>query len=184
MFSQFKQLIDAAEAKVSGFDELQASLQASQKEVTRLEQLVQTQQKQLESFSAQDQLVSQLTRRLAAQSQALEQLEASSQRREKQFEAAQSQAVFLQQEVGQKRKHIQDLESDGNFKVQKIQQLHHKLQEYRGICSYVSLHTQVRYVLAYSILQAKVCSDLKTIQSIRHSHARCYAMVSHGYQSW
>ncbi|DBA78138.1 TPA: hypothetical protein ACH3X2_008106 [Trebouxia sp. C0005] len=142
MFSQFKQLIDAAEAKVSGFDELQFSLQASQKKVTRLEQLVQTQQKQLESFSAQDQLVSQLTRQLAAQSQALEQLEASSQRREKRFEAVQSQAVFLQQEVGQKRKRIQDLESDGTSKVQKIQQLQHKLQEYRGICSYVSLHTQ------------------------------------------
>ncbi|DBB04334.1 hypothetical protein WJX77_010670 [Trebouxia sp. C0004] len=142
MFSQFKQLIDAAEAKVSGFDKLQVSLQASQKEVTMLEQLVQTQQKQLESFSAQDQLVSQLTRRLAAQSQALEQLEVSSQHREKQFDVVQSQAIVLQQEVGQKRKRIQDLESDGTFKVQKIQQLQHKLQEYRGICSYVSLHTQ------------------------------------------
>ncbi|KAL0048769.1 hypothetical protein WJX82_010587 [Trebouxia sp. C0006] len=84
----------------------------------------------------------QLTRRLAAQSQALEQLEASTQRREKQFEAAQNQATFLQQEVGQKRKRIQDLESDGTFKIHKIQQLQHKLQEYRGICSYVSLHTQ------------------------------------------
>ncbi len=168
MFSQFKQLIDAAEAKVSGFDELQVSLQASQKEVIRLEQLVQTQQKQLESFSAQDQLVSQLTRRLAAQSQALEQLEAFSQRREKQFEAVQSQAVVLQQEVGQKRKRIQDLESDGTFKVQKIQQLQHKLQEYRGICSYVSLHTQVRYVSACFVLQTKVCSVLKMVQSVHH----------------
>lgn len=168
MFSQFKQLIDAAEAKVSGFDELQVSLQTSQKEVKRLEQLVQTQQKQLESFSAQDQLVSQLTRRLAAQSQALEQLEASTQRREKQFEAVKSQAVVLQQEVGQKRKRIQDLESDGTSKIHKIQQLQHKLQEYRGICSYVSLHTQVRYASAYSILQTKVCSVLTPFQSRHH----------------
>lgn len=77
MFSQFRQFLDAAEAKARGFDELQSSPQTAQQEVQRLEQLVQTQQRQLDSFSTQDQLVSQLTRQVAAQSQALEQLEAS-----------------------------------------------------------------------------------------------------------
>ena len=148
MFSQFKQLLDAAEAKVSGFDELHASLQATQKEVKRLEQVVQTQQQQLDSFSAQDQLVAQLTRRLAAQSQALEQLETSNERREKQYDTVQTQAAALQQEVGQKRKRIQDLESDGTCKVQKIEHLEQRLEEYRSICSYVTAHTQVRQLLA------------------------------------
>lgn len=91
MLSQFRQLLDAAEAKARGFDELQSSLQTAQQEIQRLEQIIQTQQRQLDSFSAQDQLVSHLTQQLAAQSQALEQLKASAQCREKQIDSAQAQ---------------------------------------------------------------------------------------------
>ncbi|DBB01365.1 TPA: hypothetical protein ACH3X1_013686 [Trebouxia sp. C0004] len=142
MFSQLRQCLDAAEAKARDFDELQSSLQIAQQEVQRLEQLVQTQQRQLDSFSAQDQLVSQLTRQVAAQSQALDQLEASARRQEKQIDSAQAQTSAVQQELGQRRKRIQNLEADSALKVQKVEHLEHRLQECRRTCSLVTSHTR------------------------------------------
>ena len=136
MFSQFRQLLDAAEAKARGFDELQSSLQIAQQEIQRLEQIIQTLQRQLDSFCTKDRLVSHLTQQVTAQSQALEQ-------REKQIDSAQAQASAVEQELGQKRKRIQKLEADSTSKVQKIGHLEHKLQGYRSICSFVTSHTWV-----------------------------------------
>ena len=138
MFSQFRQLLDAAEAKARGFDELQSSLQTAQQEIQRLEQIIQTQQRQPVGFSAQDQLVSHLTQQLAAQSQALKQLKASAQCREKQIDSAQAQVSAVEHELGHKRKCIQKLEADSTSKIQKIEPLKHKLQGYRSTCSFVT----------------------------------------------
>lgn len=142
LFSQLKELLDTAEAKSIGYDDLQVSLQNEKSSVEQLRRALETQQRQIDSFVTQDVLVSQLTSQLAAQSKAIEQMEAKLQHHEQQYHSAQTQATASQQELGHKRKRIQELEYEGNSKQQKIEQLGEQLAGYKDICSYVMTHTQ------------------------------------------
>ncbi len=76
LFSQLKELLDTAEAKSIGYDDLQLSLQNEKRSVDQLRRALETQQRQIDSFVTQDVLVSQLTSQLAAQSKTIEQMEA------------------------------------------------------------------------------------------------------------
>lgn len=146
LFSQLKELLDTAEAKSTGYDDLQLSLQNEKRSVEQLRRALETQQRQIDSFVTQDVLVSQLTSQLAVQSKAIEQMEARLQQQEQLYYSAQTQATASQQELGHKRKRIQELELEGSSKQQKIEQLGEQLADYKDICSYVMTHTQVRMV--------------------------------------
>lgn len=146
LFSQFKELLDSAEAKVTGYDELQSSLQKEKRSVEQLQGALLAQQQQLDTCTEQDSLVERLTRQLETKSHALEALEAKLQRQGWQYETAQTEASASHEELGRKRKRIEELESEGVSKQRKIEQLEQELQGYRGICSYVSAHTQVHDV--------------------------------------
>ncbi|DBB04332.1 hypothetical protein WJX77_004983 [Trebouxia sp. C0004] len=142
LFSQLKELLDTAEAKSIGYDNLQLSLQDEKRSVEQLRRAFEAQQRQIDSFVTQDVLVSHLTSQLAAQSKAIEQMESKLQQQEQQYHSAQTQATASQQELGHKRKRIQELEHEGSNKQQKIEQLGEQLAEYKDICSYVVTHTQ------------------------------------------
>jgi len=146
LFSQLKELLDTAEAKSIGYDDLQVCLQNEKRSVEQLRRALETQQRQIDSFVTQDVLVSQLTSQLAAQTKTIEQMEARVQQQEKLYYFAQTQATASQQELGHKRKRIQELEVEGSSKQQKIEQLGEQLADYKDICSYVMTHTQVRMV--------------------------------------
>lgn len=146
LFSQLKELLDTAEAKSIGYDDLQLSLQNEKRSVDQLRRALETQQRQIDSFVTQDVLVSQLTSQLAAQSKTIEQMEARVQQQEKLYYSVQTQATAFQQELGHKRKRIQELELEGSSKQQKLDQLGEQLADYKDICSYVMTHTQVRMV--------------------------------------
>jgi len=148
LFSQLKELLDTAEAKSIGYDDLQLSLQNEKRSVEQLRRALETQQRQIDSFVTQDVLVSQLTSQLAAQSKAIEQKEARLRQQEQLCYSAQTQATASQQELGHKRKRIQELELEGSIKQQKLEQLGEQLADYKDICSYVMTHTQVRMVLS------------------------------------
>lgn len=145
-FSQLKELLDTAEAKSIGYDDLQLSLQNEKRSVEQLRRSLETQQRQIDNFVTQNVLVSQLTSQLAAQSKTIEQMETRLQQQEKLCYSVQTQATASQQELGHKRKRIQELEVEGSSKQQKIEQLGEQLADYKDICSYVMMHTQVRMV--------------------------------------
>ena len=151
LFSQFKELLDSAEAKVTGYDELHSSLQKERRSVEQLQGALLAQQQQLDACAKQDSLVERLTRQLEMKSYALEALEAKLQRQGLQYETAQVEASASHKELGKKRKRIEELESDSVSKQRKIQQLEQEVQGYRGICSYVSARTQVQ---AFAMQQA------------------------------
>ncbi|KAA6426272.1 MAG: hypothetical protein FRX49_03384 [Trebouxia sp. A1-2] len=143
LFSQLKELLDTAEAKSIGYDDLQLSLQNEKRSVEQLRRALETQQRQIDNFVTQDVLVLQLTSQLAAQSKAIEQMEGRLQQQEQLYNSAQMQATASQQELGHKRKRIQELELEGSSKQQKIEQLGEQLADYKDVCSYVMTHTQV-----------------------------------------
>ena len=143
LFSQFKQLLDSAEAKVTGYDELHNSLQKEKRSVEHLQQALVAQQQQIDTWAKQDSLVERLTHQLEAKSCALEALEAKLHMQGRQYDSAQAEVSSSQQELGRKRQRVNQLEADGARKQQKIEQLEHELQGYRGICSYVTSHIQV-----------------------------------------
>lgn len=142
LFSQLKELLDTAEAKSIGYDDLQLSLQNEKRSVEQLRRALETQQRQIDSFVTQEVLVAQLTSQLAAQSKAIEQMEAKLQQQEQLFYSAQTHATASQQELGHKRKRIHELELEGSSKQQKLKQLGEQLADYKDICSYVMTHTQ------------------------------------------
>lgn len=146
LFSQLKELLDTAEAKSIGYDDLQLSLQNEKRSVEQLRRALETQQRQIDNFVTQDVLVLQLTSQLAAQSKAIEQMEGRLQQQEQLYNSAQMQATASQQELGHKRKRIQELELEGSSKQQNIEQLGEQLADYKDVCSYVMTHTQVRVV--------------------------------------
>ncbi len=113
LFAQFKQLLEAAEAKVTGYDELHALLQNEQRSVGQLERALQLQQRHIDRFTAQDLLLAQLTQQMAIQAQALEQLQSTCRQQKQQLASAKAEASQLQQEVGHKRKRIEALEWHG-----------------------------------------------------------------------
>ncbi|KAL0027597.1 hypothetical protein WJX79_000635 [Trebouxia sp. C0005] len=142
LFSQLKELLDTAEAKSIGYDDLQLSLQNEKRSVEQLRRALETQQRQIDNFVTQDVLVLQLTSQLAAQSKAIEQMEGRLQQQEQLYNSAQMQATASQQELGHKRKRIQELELEGSSKQQNIEQLGEQLADYKDVCSYVMTHTQ------------------------------------------
>lgn len=144
LFAQFKQLLEAAEAKVSGYHELNAMLQYEQRSIGQLERALHLQQRHIDRFTAQDFLVSQLTQQLTVQSHTLEQLRSSCNQRSKQLDNCQAHASALQQEVGQKRKRIDSLMEHGMYQDKRIRCLEKKLQQYKSLCSYVASESQVR----------------------------------------
>ena len=145
LFAQFKQLLEAAEAKVSGYHELHAMLQNEQRSVGQLERALHLQQRHIDRFTAQDLLVSQLTQQLTVQSQAVEQLRSSCNQRSQQLESCQAHASALQQEVGQKRKRIDSLMEHGMYQDKRIRGLEKKLQQYKSLCSYVANESPVSH---------------------------------------
>lgn len=143
LFAQFKQLLEAAEAKVTGYDELHALLQNEQRSVGQLERALQLQQRHIDRFTAQDLLLAQLTQQMAIQTQALEQLQGTCRQHKQQLASAKAEASQLQQEVGHKRKRIDALEWHGACQEQSISKLEHRVHEYKRICSYVARESQV-----------------------------------------
>jgi len=176
LFSQLKELLDTAEAKSIGYDNLQLSLQNEKRSVEQLRRALETQQRQIDSFVTQDVLVSQLTSQLAAQSKAIEQMEAKVQQQEQQYYSAQTQATASQQELGHKRKRIQELEHEGSNKQHKIQQLGEQLADYKDICSYVMIHTQVRMVLSSHSAASLVTWVLK-LHAMKGLHCRSFIAI-------
>ena len=144
LFAQFKQLLEAAEAKVTGYGELHALLQNEQRSVGQLERALQLQQRHIDRFTAQDLLLAQLTQQMAIQTQALEQLQGTCRQQKQQLVSAKAEASQLQQEVGHKRKRIEALEWHGACQEQSISKLEHRVYEYKHICSYVARESQVR----------------------------------------
>ncbi|KAL3132880.1 hypothetical protein ABBQ38_006799 [Trebouxia sp. C0009 RCD-2024] len=142
LFAQFKQLLEAAKAKVSGYHELHSLLQNEQRSVGQLERALHLQQRHIDRFTAQDLLVSQLTQQLTVQSQAVERLQSSCSQRLQQLEECQAHASALQQEVGQKRKRIDSLMEHGMYQDKRIRGLEKKLQQYKSLCSYVASESQ------------------------------------------
>lgn len=143
LFAQFKQLLEAAEAKVSGYHELHSMLQNEQRSVGQLERALHLQQRHIDRFTAQDLLVSQLTQQLSVQSQAVEQLQSSCSQHSQQLEKCQAHASALQQEVGQKRKRIDSLMEHGMYQDTRIRGLEKKLQQYKSLCAYFATESQV-----------------------------------------
>lgn len=142
LFAQFKQLLEAAEAKVSGYHELHSMLQNEQRSVGQLERALHLQQRHIDRFTAQDLLVSQLTQQLSVQSQAVEQLQSSCSQHSQQLEKCQAHASALQQEVGQKRKRIDSLMEHGMYQDTRIRGLEKKLQQYKSLCAYFATESQ------------------------------------------
>ena len=145
LFAQFKNLLEAAEAKVTGYDELHAMLQSEQRSVGQLERALHMQQRHIDRFTAQDLLVSQLAQQLTVQSQNVEQLRTTCHQLSQQLESCQALAANLQQEVGQKRKRIDSLMEHGVFQEKRIRGLEKKLQQYKSLCSYIASESQVSH---------------------------------------
>ena len=143
LFAQFKQLLEAAEAKVTGYDELHALLQNEQRSVGQLERALQLQQRHIDRFTAQDLLLAQLTQQMGIQAQALEQLQNTCRHQKQQLASAKAEASQLQQEVGHRRKRIEALEWHGACQEQSISKLEHRVHEYKRICAYVARESQV-----------------------------------------
>ena len=154
LFAQFKNLLEAAEAKVTGYDELHAMLQNEQRSVSQLERALHMQQRHIDRFTAQDLLVSQLTQQLNVQSQNIEQLRTTCLRRSQQVESCQARAANLQQEVGQKRKRIDSLMEHGVFQEKRIRGLEKKLMQYQSLYSYIASESQVSHA-KHNTLSAK-----------------------------
>ncbi|KAA6427373.1 MAG: hypothetical protein FRX49_02037 [Trebouxia sp. A1-2] len=142
LFAQFKQLLEAAEAKVTGYDELHALLQNEQRSVGQLERALQLQQRHIDRFTAQDLLLAQLTQQMGIQAQALEQLQNTCRHQKQQLASAKAEASQLQQEVGHRRKRIEALEWHGACQEQSISKLEHRVHEYKRICAYVARESQ------------------------------------------
>ena len=140
---QFKQLLAAAEAKVSGYDELKALLENQQRSVRQLERALQLQQRHIDKFSAQDLLLAQLTQQIALQAHSYEQLQSRYLQHSQTLASAKSDAERLEGEVGQNRKRIESLEWHGAHQEQCIKRLEHQLKQYKRICSYVADESQV-----------------------------------------
>ena len=157
LFSHFKELLDTAEAKITGYDELQTSLLNEKRLVQQLRQALQTQQRQIDAFVTQDALVSQLTRQLAAQWQTMEQLEANRQQQVQQSQSLQAQASASQRELGQTQR---GLEQENRRKQQKIEQLEQQLEDYKAFCSYVMSQTQVRMTAFRCSYRSLFCDAL------------------------
>ncbi len=153
LFAQFKQLLEAAEATVTGYDELHALLQNEQRSVGQLERALQLQQRHIDRFTAQDLLLAQLTQQMAIQAQALEQLQSTSRQQKQQLAAATAEVSQRQQEVGHKRKRIEALEWHVACQEQSISKLEHKVHEYKRICSYVARESQVWLVKPLACIQ-------------------------------
>ena len=145
LFHQFKEILDSAEAKVVGYDQLQASLQNEKRSVEHLKQALSAQQHKLDSFHSQEALVAKLTCQLADKTEALERLEARCRQQTEQHDSAQTEAAATQLELGLKRKRVDELERDSSSKQQRVERLEQELQEYQGLCAYVAAHTQVRH---------------------------------------
>ena len=144
LFAQFKQLLAAAEAKVTAYDELHALLRTEQRSVGELERALGLQQKHIDRFTAQDLLLAQLTQQMGLQSHALEQLQKTCWHQGQQLAALKAEASSLQQEVGHKRKRIASLEMHNGCQEGSIATLQRKLQDYQRICSFVARESQVR----------------------------------------
>ena len=140
---QFKQLLAAAEEKVSGYDELKALLENEQQSVRQLERALQLQQKHIDKFSAQDMLLAHLTQQMAMQARTFQQLESKNIQQAHNLALAKTDADRLEQEIGQKRKRIETLEYHDLCQSQSIKKLGHQLQQYKRICSYVAHESQV-----------------------------------------
>ena len=146
LFMQCKQLLAAAEAKV-GYDALNALLQPERRSAGPLERALRVQQRhQIERSSVQDLLLAQLMQQMAVQSQSLEQLQSTYVLQSQQLAAAKAEAQRLAVEVGQKRKRIKCLEWQGSCQEQSIQKLERQAQEYKRICSYVAMESQVLHL--------------------------------------
>lgn len=148
LFSQFKELLDSAEAKVTGYDKLHSSLQEEKRSVEQLQEALLSSQRHIDTCAKQNSVLETLTRQLEAKSHALKALDATLQKQGLQYETAQAEAMASQQELGRKRKRMEQLEYHNVSKQQRIEQLEQELQAYRGICSYVTAHTQVHLFFA------------------------------------
>jgi len=187
LFAQFKQLLEAAEAKVTGFDELHALLQNEQRSVGQLERALQLQQRHIDRFTAQDLLLAQLTQQMAIQAHAWEQLQATCRQQQQQLAAAKAEASQLQQEVGHKRKRIEALEWHGACQEQSISKLEHKTCEYKRICSYVARESQVRTFETPYMYQAHIlcillvstAPDINSLDSCLGQHLCRQASLHH-----
>ncbi|KAL0024429.1 hypothetical protein WJX77_002107 [Trebouxia sp. C0004] len=142
MFTQFKQLLTAAEAKATGYDELHALLHIEPRSVGQLERALKLQQRHIDRFTAQDLLLAQFTQQMAIQAQAMEQLQSTCRQQKQQLASAKAQAAQLQQEVGHKRKRIEALQWQSAGQEQSISKLENRVHEYKRICSYVARESQ------------------------------------------
>lgn len=122
---------------------LQTSLQSGKRSIEHLQKTLLAQQRQIEICAKQDMLIESLARHLEIKSYALEALEAKFQRQGHEYQSAEAAVSAAQQELGMKRKRIEDLHSDSISKQQKIEQLEQEAQCYRGICSYMAARTLV-----------------------------------------
>lgn len=145
LFAQIKGILEAAEAKVAGYDELSSLLETEQRSVGQLQRALQMQHRHIENS----------TRQLAAHEQALERLQDYCRTLEEQLNSAQTRIVALQQENSCKRLKLSQpapatvpvqLEKSGVSSEQdRIAVLEQRLQSYESICSYVALQTKVQF---------------------------------------
>lgn len=161
VFAQLKGFLEAAEAKVAGYDELSSLLETEQRSVSQLQRALQMQQRQIDDNAAKERLVSQLSRHLAEHAQALERLQPICCAQEKQLQTAEERIVVLQHENQRKRlklsdpapafRDVPDSNSNSNNKRLALEQRNHvlerRLQAYQSICSYVAVETQVELSL-------------------------------------
>lgn len=142
-FGHLKQKFDLAEANIAHHDEMQTSQQHENQSVKQLQEALLAQERQVEILTKQQRLIEGLTRQLETNSSALDALEAKFQRQGREYQCAEAAVTAAQQELGIKRGRVEELQSDTNSKQQKIEQLEQEVRGYKGICSYVTVHTLV-----------------------------------------
>ena len=181
LLAQIKGILEAAEAKVAGYDELSSLLESEQRIVGRLQRALLVQHTRIEHS----------TRQLAAREQDFQRLQDYCRSLEKQLNSAQARIVSLQQENRCKRVKVsQPAPSAAPFQLEKpaatneqdrIAVLEHRLQSYESICSYVALQTKVDLACTIFHLCLFVFMCLKHIQqgttertqSCTHMHVGC-----------
>lgn len=159
LFGQTKEILEAAEAKLAGYDELNSLLETEQRSVGQLQRALQMQQRYIENTVTKERLVSQLSRQLAAHAQTNEHLQALCTSQKQQLALAHSRIEALQQDRQHKRLKVthgtvstqggHDSQSDSSSKQERIHTLEQllqdkeqRLQAYETICTYVAFQTQ------------------------------------------
>lgn len=160
LFGQIKEILEAAEAKLAGYDELNSLLETEQRSVGQLQRALQMQQRHIENTVTKERLVSQLSRQLAAHAQTNERLQALCTSQKQQLALAHSRIEALQQDRQHKRLKVthgtvsthggHDSQTDSSSKQERIHTLEQllqdkeqRLQAYETICTYVAFQTQV-----------------------------------------